>query len=400
MANYCYRAIDSQGKILKGEIAADDKNRAQTLLKKQGLTIISMEQGQHKHFALSSLSFQSKPLSSKEILLFTRQMQSFCDADIPVKQAIQAIVKHSSVERLKHYCQDIARLLDEGQSLSSALALCGAGFDDLYLAQIKAGEKSGKLSEVLDALALHLEEQLTQNHKIRMASLYPTILCTVALFIIALLLSTVLPKLIQQLQGQEDLPLLTQIMMSLSKFVQQYGLYLLAAFILSLLIKRFFYPDVQWRLAVAERIPALRKLLQLRDTSRYLATLSVLYKAGIPLAEAARSSAEVVRNKKLRSYLLQAEEQLKSGKRLSELLQASLLFNPNSLLLISNGEESGRLGNMLDKAAREEKSELNQGIDFSLAILEPVLITLVGGFVFIIVLAILLPLIQINSLVS
>ncbi|GAA6152620.1 type II secretion system F family protein [Pseudoteredinibacter isoporae] len=400
MSTFSYRAINTQGKIQQGEISADDESRAQDLLKDQGLTIISIESGRRKPFSPNLFQARSQQLRPKETLLFTRQMQSFCDADIPVKQAIQAIIKHSTVENLKACCQSISQGLDEGHSLSHALSLCGGGFDDLYLAQIKAGEKSGKLSEVLESLAQHLEEQQSQNHKIRMASLYPTILCAVALFIITLLLSTVLPKLIQQLQGQEDLPLLTNIMITLSEWIREYGFYVLLLMLAIALVKHFFYPHSRWRLAIAEHIPALRKLMQLRDASRYLATLSVLYKAGIPLAEAAKSSAEVIRGKKLRTLLAQAEEQLQAGKRLSELLQQSQLFSPNSLLLISNGEHNGRLADMLDKAAREERSELNQGIDLSLAVLEPLLITVVGGFVFIIVLAILLPLMQINSLVA
>ncbi|MBB6521550.1 type II secretion system F family protein [Pseudoteredinibacter isoporae] len=400
MASYCYQAINAQGKILKGNVSAEDESQAQSLLKDQGLTIISIEPGQHKVFSWNSFSLQNRQLNPKEILLFTRQMQSFCEAEIPVKQSIQSIIKHSTVENLKHCCSDIARHLDEGQSLSKALLLSNGGFDELYLAQVKAGEKSGKLSEVLDSLALHLEDQQAQNHKIRMASLYPSILCAVALFIITLLLSTVLPKLIQQLQGQENLPLLTSFMIGFSDVIRSYGLYALLAAIGMMIVKRWMFPDTRWRLAIAERIPALNKLLRLRDSSRYLATLSVLYKAGIPLAEAAKSSAELIRGKRLRGILSQAEDQLRSGKRLSELLQQSQLFSPNSLLLISNGEQSGRLADMLDKAAKEEKSELNQGIDLALALLEPLLITLVGGFVFIIVLAILLPLMQINSLVA
>jgi len=398
MRHYIYRALDSKGKLSNGAISADNKDIATQELKARALTLVSLqEQGAKRGFSSFSIKRKLKP---KELLLFTRQLHSFYEANIPVKQAIQGIISHNNINSLKDCCQSINQSLTEGQSLSAALHDSNAGFDELYIAQIKAGEKSGKMTQVLEALGTHIEEQISQGHKIRMASLYPIILCLVAVAIVGLLLSTVVPKLVQQLEGKADLPMLTQIMIKLSELSQDYGPALILAFIAVIGLKRAFLKQQQWRLSIAAQLPITRELLRKNDASRYLSTVAVLYKAGIPIADAATSSARLIKSPDNKEALSAAEQQLKSGQRLSEFLQSSKLLSPNSLLLISNGEQSGRLAQMLEKAAKEEKQDLNNSIEIALAILEPALITIVGGMVFLIVLAILLPLMQMNTLVG
>ncbi|MCV6624303.1 MAG: type II secretion system F family protein [Cellvibrionaceae bacterium] len=398
MRHYIYRAIDSKGKLSNGAISADNRDIATQELKARALTLVSLqEQGAKRGFSSFSIKRKLKP---KELLLFTRQLHSFYEANIPVKQAIQGIISHNNIYSLKDCCQSINQSLTEGQSLSAALDDSNAGFDELYIAQIKAGEKSGKMTQILEALGTHIEEQISQSHKIRMASLYPIILCLVAVAIVGLLLSTVVPKLVQQLEGKADLPMLTQIMIKLSELSQDYGPALILAFIAVIGLKRAFLKQQQWRLSIAAQLPMTRELLRKNDASRYLSTVAVLYKAGIPIADAATSSARLIKSPDYKEALSAAEQQLKSGQRLSEFLQSSQLLSPNSLLLISNGEQSGRLAQMLEKAAKEEKQDLNNSIEIALAVLEPALITIVGGMVFLIVLAILLPLMQMNTLVG
>lgn len=398
MRHYIYRAIDSKGKLSNGAISADNKDIATQELKARALTLVSLqEQGAKRGFSSFSIKRKLKP---KELLLFTRQLHSFYEANIPVKQAIQGIISHNNINSLKDCCQSINQSLTEGQSLSAALHDSNAGFDELYIAQIKAGERSGKMTQILEALGTHIEEQISQSHKIRMASLYPIILCLVAVAIVGLLLSTVVPKLVQQLEGKADLPMLTQIMIKLSELSQDYGPALILAFIAVIGLKRAFLKQQQWRLSIAAQLPITRELLRKNDASRYLSTVALLYKAGIPIADAATSSARLIISPDNKEALSAAEQQLKSGQRLSEFLQSSKLLSPNSLLLISNGEQSGRLAQMLEKAAKEEKQDLNNSIEIALAVLEPALITIVGGMVFLIVLAILLPLMQMNTLVG
>lgn len=400
MINFNYQALDKHGKLVKGDVLADNQHKAQLQLKDKGLTIVSITQKTKADTSHRKFQFNSGKLSPKEILTFTRQLQSFCDAGIPLKQGLQAITQHSKSGKLSAFSDKVITHLNEGQNLARSLELSDSSFDELYVAQVRAGEKSGKLSTVLASLAQHLEEQQNQYHKIRMASLYPIILCSVALMVVGLLLSVVLPKLVNQLSSQDDFPLLTRVLMDLSHGLQAYGIYLLSAFIIALLIKKFLFPQAKWRYWLATHTPGLQQLLNLRDSSQYLATLGVLYNAGIPLAEAASSAADVIKNTLSRKTLARCAEQLSAGHRLAEILQTSELFGPNTLLLISNGEHSGRLGEMIDKSAKEEKNELNQRIELALALLEPILITVVGGIVFLIVLAILLPMMQINSLVS
>ncbi|WP_299768745.1 type II secretion system F family protein [uncultured Pseudoteredinibacter sp.] len=398
MRHYIYRAIDSKGKLSNGAISAENKDIATQELRARALTLVSLqEQGAKRSFSLLSIKRKLKP---KELLLFTRQLHSFYEANIPVKQAIQGIISHNDINSLEDSCHSINQSLTEGQSLSAALHDSKAGFGELYIAQIKAGERSGKMTQILEALGNHLEEQISQSHKIRMASLYPIILCIVAVAIVGLLLSTVVPKLVQQLEGKADLPMLTQIMIKLSELSQDYGPALILAFIAVFGLKRVFLKQQQWRLSIAAQLPITRELLRQNDASRYLSTIAVLYKAGIPIADAATSSARLIKSPDYKEALSAAEQQLKSGQRLSEFLQSSQLLSPNSLLLISNGEQSGRLAQMLEKAAREEKQDLNNSIEIALAVLEPALITIVGGIVFLIVLAILLPLMQMNTLVG
>ncbi|WP_299975412.1 type II secretion system F family protein [uncultured Pseudoteredinibacter sp.] len=398
MPHYHYRAIDNKGKLSSGIITAEETTVAKQQLRDQGLTLLQLKvHSSSSGFKRLSVKRRLKP---KEVLLFTRQLHSFYEANIAVKQAIEAIISHNKLDSLRSHCQQLIQYLNEGQSLSKALQNCQAGFDELYIAQIQAGEKSGKMAQVLEALARHQEEQITQNHKIRMASLYPSILCFVAFAIVGLLLSTVMPKLIHQLEGKSEIPLLSQIMIKLSEFSQDYGLLVIVALVILIIAKKLFFSHQRWRSKIASQLPIFRELIRRNDASRYLSTIAVLYRAGIPLAEAVSSSASLIKHPAYKQHLLTGQQQLKTGQRLTEFLQDSDLLSPNSLLLISNGEQSGRLGQMLEKAAKEEKQELNNSIDIALAILEPALISLVGIIVFLIVLAILLPLMQMNALVS
>lgn len=400
MISFSYQALDKHGKLVKGHVLADSQHKAQLQLKDSGLTIVSIKPHESAKAYSGTLLNPQKRLSPKEVLIFTRQLQNFCEAGIPLKQGLQAIAQHSQSTKISEFAKKITSHLDEGHNLARSLELSGAGFDELYLAQVRAGEKSGKLDKVLASLATHLEEKQTQYHKIRMASLYPIILCSVALTVVGLLLSVVLPKLVNQLNSEDDLPLITRLLMDISYVMQTYGIYCLAILVALLVIKKYMFPNSSWRQTVATHTPGLKQLLSLRDTSQYLSTLAVLYNAGIPLAEAVSSSTNVINNKLSRNILGRCAEHLSAGHRLAEILQDSKLFSPNTILLISNGEQSGRLGEMIDKSASEEKTELNQKIELALALLEPILITIVGAIVFLIVLAILLPMMQINSLVS
>jgi len=286
-----------------------------------------------------------------------------------------------------------ARVL-EGHTLATGLGDFPRVFPELYRATVAAGEQSGHLDTVLDRLADYAESRQQMNAKITQASVYPAILTFVALMVVGGLLVFVVPKIVAVFETSgQDLPVLTRIMISLSEFLQAWWwLLAIAASAGTFALKKFLqipFNKSRYHLLLL-RIPVVGRLVRGVNSARFARTFSILIASGIPAVEALKLSAPVITNMPMR---------VREGSSIYSALQRSKLFPPMTLHLIASGERSGNLQDMLEKAAQQQERELETLIATFMGLFEPLLIVVMGGIVLLIVLAILLPIMNMNDLV-
>lgn len=413
MPSFYFEALQHNGKTKKGTIVATAEEQALDLLRKDKLRPIKLylkspSESNRVHTPDDtknklSLSRQGAQLNEKSKLIFTRQLASMLEAGISLKECVQSIGNTSRDKAISTICSDLSNRINEGETLATAMAQHRRTFDNLYCALIQAGELSGRLDVILTKLSEYLEQQQDTKNKIRQALLYPAILTAVAIAIIVLLLSTVMPKLMVQFENASlALPWLTRALLALSNGINQYGGITIGLFITLIFGYKFIVVPSRFYIIVHRallKIPMLKDLFIQRDISRYIQTMSILTSAGIPIQKAVIASQSTIENMAIKHSLESTTESLSRGQSLYDALKLCPYFDDISLLMINNGERSGNLAGAFEKAAHLKTKSLQQSIDFGLAILEPLIIVLMGGAVFAIVLAILLPIMQLNELV-
>ena len=292
----------------------------------------------------------------------------------------------------------------EGDSLASALAQFPSAFPTLFRATVEAGEQAGKLDHVLERLADYVERRQAMQSKILLATFYPAILTLVAIGVVSLLLTYVVPKVVEVFDSiGADLPVLTKMMIATSGFLRNYGVFLVIALALGgWLFARAMRGDA-FRRRVHQRqltLPLIGRLTRGANTGRFTRTLGILFGAGVPILDAMRIGTQVVGNLPMRDAIEEAAKRVREGAGLARSLEASKLVPPITVHLIASGEASGKLDEMLDRAADNQEREVETLIAALMGIFEPVLILAMGGIVLLIVLAILLPIFDLNTLVK
>jgi general secretion pathway protein F len=335
--------------------------------------------------------------------VLTRQLASLLGAQLPVADALTVMVEQSEKQQIRELMASIRTDVLAGSSLSSALARHPRQFPDIYRALIAAGEESGKLGSVLGSLADYVEERAKLQQKITLAFVYPVIVTLVALAVVIGLLTYVVPQVVQVFSSlNQQLPALTRGLIALSDFLRQYGWLVLAALAAGVAGWVYALRRIGFRRQVHRtllRLPLLARLVRGTNTARFARTFSILMASGVPVLEALRISAQVIGNVPMREAVEQAATRVKEGASLQKAVGASGYFPPMTVQLIASGEASGRLENMLERAAVQQERETETLIAALLGIFEPMLILLMGGVVLIIVLAILLPIFDLNQLV-
>lgn len=404
MAEFAYHAIDANGREKRGRISAISDRAARERLEQQRLYVVSISEPKPPENALKS-SFsvlqRSKRLRSKQLALFTRQLASLSQVS-PLEEALRTISRQSEKAHVRTIVGETHAGLLEGQRLSEAMRREPRSFPALYRAMISAGESSGSLPDIMERLADLLERQAAMRGKLLSALAYPIILALVAILVISGLMISVVPRVVEQFDDvDQQLPLITRIVMAVSAFLAQYYLVILIVLILLVGIFIFALRSDAFRLSVDRtllRLPFVGRLIRDLNAARLARTLSTMVASRLPLLEGLKLTRETVSNRVLRQANDDMVEAVRSGGSLSGAMRASGVFPPLLVYLTAGGESAGQLDVMLSRAADYLEREFDNFTSAALSMLEPIIIVVMGGLVAVIILSILLPILQLQNL--
>jgi general secretion pathway protein F len=407
MTAFRYSAADAAGRDCQGVVEADSARQARQALRAQGLVPLAVE-------AVSGAGAdgarrRGARLSQSELALLTRQLSSLLAAALPIEDALGVLVEQAERQSQRELMAALRTDVRAGMALSDALALHPRAFPGLYRALIAAGEESGRLGPVLASLADFIEERARLQQKVGLAFVYPVVLTLVALAVVVFLLTYVIPQVVEVfVQTHQALPWITRAMIALSGFLREQGLLLLAMTALAVWGVRRALAVPALRLAWHARalnLPVAGPLLRILNTARFAGTLAILVGSGVPMLRALQAAGETVGNLSLRTRISEATDRVREGLSLSRALRnpdeaatGRRGFPPVLIHLIASGESTGRLPDMLARAAEMHSREAERRALLLTALLEPALILVMGGVVMTIVLAVLLPIIEINQL--
>jgi general secretion pathway protein F len=403
MGAFEYVAMDKAGKQAKGLLEGDTPKHVRQLLRDRNLLPVSVtEVAQREARRQRSFSLR-RGMSSAELALITRQLASLSQAGLPLEEALLAVSQQNDQPRTKSMLLGVRAKVMEGHTLADGFSEFPQAFPELYRATVAAGEQSGHLDVVLERLADYTEARQELKQRITNALVYPVALVVMAVAIISFMLATVVPKIVSVFENTSaELPGLTTGLIATSDFLRAYWVFVIIGLgILAYAIWWVLQRDVPRRRyhAMLLRMPIVSRLTRGVNTARFTRTLSILAGSGVPILEALNISAEVIENLPMRDAVMEATLRVREGGSISKSLATSKLFPPMMIHLISSGEAGGRLEEMLSRAAAGQEREVDGLIAALLGILQPLLIIIMGAIVLTIVLAILLPIFEINNLI-
>ncbi len=406
MAAYEYSALNGKGRQEKGLVEADTPRQARQLLRDRGFSPLEITEVAEGGRTVQSKLFKrgGGGISAAELSLFTRQLATLSRSGLPLDEALTAVADQSESKRIKRIALGVRAGVIEGNTLANSLNQFPNVFPPLFRATIEAGEQSGKLDHILERLAEYVERRQVMQSKMMLAAFYPIILTVVAIGVVTALLTYVVPQVVQVFQDiHAELPILTRGLIAISDFLREWGIYLIimiaaGAFVFVRMLKQdLFKRRVH---AFQLRMPLIGRLTRGANTGRFTRTLGILFGSGVPILDAMRIGTQVVTNLPMRDAIEEAAGKVREGAPLSRSLGASKLFPPITVHLIASGESSGRLDDMLDRAAENQEREVETLVAALMGVFEPILILTMGGVVLLIVLAILLPIFDLNQLVK
>ena len=401
MTAFRYRALDADGQESNGVVEADTARAARGLLRERGLfplDVAGVTQAGGSRFA------RRRRLSDSDLTLVTRQWSTLLSSGLTVEQALAALIEQSETETQRQLLAGVRSEVLAGYSLRAALDRFPHAFPPIYRASVAAGEKSGELPTVMNQLADYLERANGLRQKTLQALLYPAIVAVVALLVVIGLMTYVVPQVVTVFQqGKQALPWLTRALIATSDLLRNWGWLLLLAGVAAAIAGRFALRSTavrrQWHRRLLS-LPVIGRHLRTLDATRFGSTLSILAGSGVPLLSALDAGRQVISLLPLGDAVAVAADRVREGQPLSRALGASRQFPPLMVHMIANGEATGRLGEMLDRAARLQQQELENRTAALTALLEPLLLLMMGGMVLLIVLAVMQPIIEINTLLK
>ncbi|QSX33516.1 type II secretion system inner membrane protein GspF [Shewanella avicenniae] len=406
MAAFDYKALNSAGKQVKGVIEADTPRHARSQLREQRLIPLDIKQVTEKEKKAASANFftRRRRISVAELALITRQLATLIASGLPVEEALKAVGQQCEKDRLASMVMAVRSRVVEGYSLADSMAEFPHVFDDLYRAMVASGEKSGHLEVVLNRLADYTERRQQLKSKLMQAMIYPTVLTLVAIGVVSVLLTAVVPKVVSQFQhmGQE-LPGTTLALISVSEFLQNYGLFVVAAIVLFAVVFQRLLARPEFLMKYHTfllKVPVVGRVSRGLNTARFARTLSILSASSVPLLEGMRIASEVMLNVKVRDAVAEATARVREGTSLGAALTNTKLFPPMMLYMIASGEKSGELEQMLERAADNQDREFESHVNLALGVFEPALVVSMAVVVLFIVMAILQPILALNNMVS
>lgn len=404
MPAYEYVALDARGKQQKGLLEGDTPRQVRSSLRDRGLTPLEVHEVVEGRVTSRSSFSRGRGWSHTELTLFTRQLATLARSGLPLDEALAAVAQQSERKNVQRVTLGVRSAVTEGKTLAQALGDFPSVFPPLFRATIEAGESSGKLDGVLERLADYVEKRQALQNKIMLAAIYPAIMTVVAISVVTLLLTYVVPKITAVFTDlNATLPLMTRVLIAMSDFLREYGLGILILLAVGAVI--FFNalrsaPFKRRVHALVLRLPLVGRLTRGSNTGRFMRTLGILFGSGVPILDAMRIGSQVVTNLPMREAIDAATLSVREGAPVNKALAGSNLFPPITIHLLASGEASGKLDEMLDRAAEQQEREVETLVAAMMGLMEPLLIVTMGGIVFFIVMAILLPIFDLNQLVK
>lgn len=406
MGAFEYTAVDAAGRERKGVLEGDTARQVRQLLRDQSLlpvTVNEVAQQERRQRSKSGFKVRGR-VSAMDLSLLTQQLSTLVRSGLPLEEALQAVSEQSEKPRVRTILLGVRAKVMEGHSLADGFGDFPSVFPDLYRATVAAGEQSGHLDTVLERLAEYTEAREQLRSRTLNAMLYPALLFGVCASIVFLLLTFVVPKIVKQFETSKvELPMLTKGLIAMSDFARDWG------WLVIILMGVGIYLFNRWlRIPAARRryhafllrLPLIGKVVRGTNTARFARTLATLTSSAVPVLEALRISGEVVINLPMRDAVQEAAARVREGASIGRSLAASKMFPPMMIHLISSGETSGDLETMLDRAATNQEREMDSILATVVNLLGPVMILVMGGLVLLIVLAMLLPIFQLNQLIA
>lgn len=401
MGAYQYLALSKNGSTNKGVIEADSERHARQLLRDKGLIPTDVQTLTQQR--VTGTSNKSK-ISTADLSLLTRQLATLLAAGIPVEESLRGVGDQTEKDKVRELIIGVRAKVMEGYGLAQAMGHYPNAFPELYRATVGAGEQTGRLDTVLEKLADYTENQQQTRQKIQQALIYPLIMILVSIGIISFLLTFVVPKIIDVFTGSgQSLPAMTIVLISISSFIKNYGLYAFITIVLLFIGFKKSLNNITVRTSwhhLLLRLPIVSYLVKTVNVARYIHTFGILFAAGVSVLETMRVAGSLVSNIVMKDAFDTATQRVREGGGINEALKETKFISPMAIHLIASGEKSGQLSNMMERAANHLDNEVKRLIDTSLTLLEPMVILMMGAVVLFIVLATLLPIFSMEQLVT
>ena len=404
MPAFHYTAVDKEGNETKSSLEGDTDKHVRTILREKGLIPLLVKEIKADNSTKIKINFTQNSLSSIDLAHFTRQLATLIKSGIPIDEALFAINEQNKKQYIKNIILTIRSKIMEGYTLSDSFSDFPKSFPVIYTTTIAAGEKSGHLSLILDKLADFTESRKKLQQQIKNALIYPTALVITALLVIAFMLAYVVPKVVYIFENfNQQLPLLTRIMIASSDFLLNYWLYIIVFSVMLIFLSGYLLKNDDTKSnyhSILLKLPIFGRLIMNMNSARFMQTLSILAGSGVPILEALKISANVVTSLPMKQAVNETTIRVSEGESISKSLSQSHLFPPMMIYMIGSGENSGRLEEMLDRATVNQEQEVENTIATLLGIMQPLTVIIMAGIVLLIVLAILLPIFEINNLIA
>ncbi|MFG0328022.1 MAG: type II secretion system F family protein [Phycisphaerales bacterium JB037] len=408
MPNYRYQVRTAGGEIQSGVLAADSANTAAALLRNQGAHVLSLNadtQGNSGVSVLEALrALNSRKPSQRDVLDFTTQLAVMVRAGINLRSAIEGIAEQTAKPAFRKIIYQVKADVESGKQFSDALAVHGKLFGPLYINMVRASEMSGSFADMLDRIAGYIAQQIETRKMVVGASIYPGVIGTLAVAVTIFLLTFVLPKFYQVFEGKEEiLPWATTFLMTVSKFMTAQWHLIAAAAVAGIIALVFFLKTEVggfWLDKAKLKVPVVRGMFRSLFISRSLQTMGQLINAGVPMLDTLMITGEISGNRIYQAMWNRVYASVKQGKKIAQPLLKDKMLPKSVVQMISAGEESGKLGEVLDEVSVYYAKALKEQIKAVTGLIEPVMILVMGSVVGFIAMAIILPIFKMSQVVG
>jgi general secretion pathway protein F len=400
MPAFLYRAVDPAGKKSKGLLEAANESAVRAQLRQRKLLPLSVEPTQQR--AGINTGLRPHRMSLKKQVLVTRQLATLAGAQVRIEDAIKIVADQMKGARDVSLLLNMRSAIIDGRSFAESLEDAAGSFDEYYRASVRAGESAGKLPQVLEHLAVHIEDRARNRQTLQLALIYPALLALVSLGVIVALLTFVVPDIVRVFTARgAELPALTRALIGVSDWLQRWGVIsagiVLAVFVAAMALLRQPAIRLRWDKWLTHA-PGISSLVLRLNSAQFSGTLATLVQSGVPLADALAAAAGTVPNRFIRARVAQITQNVQDGAVLSKSVEAAGVFPPMLVAMIASGEAGGKLGDSLDRAANDQAASLKATVTAIVALVEPAVLLVMGGIVMLLVMSILMPIVGLNAL--